>query len=114
MAIIHVDMKMAAKDGYFVRDEKDVVIGIVSYLDADENEVMSAKDMSDYEAERIISAMSLNMKRFVSATLGSLCMIDGEADYRESAYYSNLCVRCGLPHLGPSQALEILSNCFSD
>lgn len=35
-AIIHVDMKMAVKDGYVVSNENDIVIGVIAYLEADE------------------------------------------------------------------------------
>lgn len=76
------------------------------YLGLTSDELLEARDMSDGQAERIVSGLGSQQKRFVSSALGSMIEIDGEADYLETSLYSNLCVRCGLPYMGPSQALD--------
>lgn len=109
-AVLHVLVKMSAKDQFILNSEKTIIEGMIYQMDMDEEDVEEAHDMSDGQAERILAGLSQNEKRIVSAALGSLIMIDGEADYLETAYYSNLCVRCGLPRLGPSQAMDILES----
>lgn len=103
-ALLHFLVKMTFADGYAVNSERDIVHGVIGALDMDEDDVSEAQDMSDARAERILASLGATEKKFVSAALGTMIQIDGEADYAETGLYSQLCVRCGLPYMGPRQA----------
>ena len=109
-AVLHVLTNMAVKDHYILNSEKTVIEAMVCQMDMERDDVQVAREMSDGQAERIIAGLSQSEKKIVSAALGTIIQIDGEADYAETAYYSNLCVRCGLPYMGPSQAMDILDS----
>lgn len=109
-AFMHLLVKMMFADGYALNSEKNITELVVMFLEMDSDEVMDAKDMADGQAERIIAGLGQAEKRFVSAALGVMIQIDNEGDYVETAYYSNLCVRCGLPYMGPRQAWSVFES----
>ena len=113
-AILRLAHAMANADGKITETETAMIILELSRFGVDQNKAKRLMDigcgMTYPEACQIISRMTSEEKRYVTAYLGAMICIDGDIDESETKLWSLITVLCDLPKMNIGEALQIMAN----
>lgn len=114
VSIVKLALQIAAADGKFVGEEKNMLILKAASLDVEPEEFVPILRESESLKSETALAMVTNMtpaqKRFVAAYLGTIVAVDGNVDDAETKLWSLISALCGLPAMDISEAIEIMAN----
>lgn len=100
---------MQAADGHSDSAEKLMNTFTFENLDISKEELIYARDMSNIEAFTIIRNMLPHEKRYVTAMLGTLIVIDKDIDDKELELWRLISSTCELPSMNLNDAPKIYS-----
>lgn len=113
-AVIHLAKAMAAADGKVESIELLVIARELSRFGVDSskaNTLLTRSNTMEFSsAIATVSNMSADNKRYVTAYLGTLMCVDGNASDSEKALWSLISLLCGLPTMSIKEALSIMAS----
>lgn len=107
-AIVRVAGEMTLADGNVAPKEVVFNVGVFHKLDISQSEIESSGSMSMPNAMHIISKMTSNEKRFVSAYIGSIIIVDGNISDKELALWRLISTICEFPTMHLNDTPSIL------
>ena len=111
-AISKLALTMAAADGKLEKNELTYIaleLGRFGVKDATPI-LKGAEEMDPTIALSIVSKMSSEEKKYVTAYLGALMAVDGEIDEKELALWNLTSSLCNLPTMNISDAIKYVQN----
>lgn len=113
-AIFRLGHAMAIADGKITDEEtKMIVLEMCRFgVDVEKGKLIAkiGDEMSYGECCKIISNMTAEEKKYVTAFLGTLICADGNVDDSEMKLWSLISALCDLPTMTIMDALQIMSN----
>lgn len=113
-AILRLAHAMANADNKITSEETLVIVNEMSRFGIDQNKgrligEMGA-NMSYAECCQVVSKMTAEEKRYVTAFLGTLICVDGDIKDSEMKLWSLMSALCDLPTMNIMEAVQIMAN----
>ena len=113
-AILRLAHAMANADNKITSEETLVIVNEMSRFGIDQNKgrligEMGA-NMSYVECCQVVSKMTAEEKRYVTAFLGTLICVDGDIKDSEMKLWSLMSALCDLPTMNIMEAVQIMAN----
>ena len=113
-AILRLAHAMANADGKITEAETAMIIIELNRFGVDQVKAQKLAEIGDKmgcpEACQIVSRMTSEEKKYVTAYLGAMICIDGDIDESETKLWSLITVLCDLPEMSIGEALQIMAN----
>lgn len=113
-AIFRLAHVMALADGKITNEETTIIACELARFNVDPNKAKLIAEMGDKmnygECCQIISRMTAEEKKYVTALLGTLICADGNIDESELKLWALITALCDLPEMNIVEALSIMSN----
>lgn len=113
-AILRLAHAMAKADGKITNEETQIIAFELSRFGVDHNKARIIAEIGDKisygEACQIISNMTAEEKKYVTAYLGTLICADGNIDDSEMKLWSLISAICELPTMNVIEAVQIMAN----
>lgn len=113
-AIIKLALLMASADGYADEKEGKMIKTEMLRFGMTTNEMQNlcivANDMTPQDAMKCVASMSPAQKRYVTAYLGTLMVIDGDKDDAEMALWKFVSSACNLPTMTIADVVHYMAN----
>ena len=113
-AILRLAHAMANADGKVTQDETDVIVHEMARLGVAPNNAKLiagiGEQMPYSECCQIVSNMTADEKKYVTAFLGTLICVDGDIDDSEMKLWAFISSMCDLPTMNILEAIQIMTN----
>ena len=113
-AIINLALRMSAADGHADENEAKMIKTEMLRFGMSEREMqtlcMVANNMNPQDVTRLVKLMTPTQKKYVTAYLGTLIVIDGDKDDMEMALWRLVSTLCDLPEMTISEAVNYMAN----
>lgn len=113
-AILRLAHAMANSDGKVTSEETMVIVNEMSRFGVDQNKGRLIGDMganmSYAECCQVVSNMTTEKKRYVTAFLGTLICVDKDINDSEMKLWSLISALCDLPAMNIIEAVQIMAN----
>lgn len=113
-AILRLAHAMANADGKITEEETKMIVLELSRFGVDQTKAKLLAEIGDKmtypEACQIISRMTNEEKRYVTAYLGTMICIDGDINDSEMKLWSLITALCDLPEMNIAEAIQIMAN----
>lgn len=113
-AILRLAHAMANADGKVTSEETMVIVNEMSRFGVDQNKGRiigeMGVNMSYAECCQVVSNMTAEEKRYVTAFLGTLICVDKDINDSEMKLWSLVSALCDLPTMNIMEAVQIMAN----
>lgn len=111
-AIAKLALAMAAADGKVEKSELSyIALELARFGVKDPDPILKgADDMDPSIALSVVSRMTLDEKKYVTAYLGTLMAVNGDIDEKELALWRLTSTLCGLPSMNIQEAINYIQN----
>ena len=113
-AILRLAHAMAMADGKITDDETQMIVNEMSKFGVDVNKAKMLAEIGSQmqygECCQVVSNMTAEEKKYVTAFLGTLICIDGDIDDAEMKLWSLISAMCDLPTMNIFEAVKIMAN----
>ncbi|MBQ2882744.1 MAG: tellurite resistance protein TerB [Alphaproteobacteria bacterium] len=113
-AILRLAHAMAMADGKVTNDETHMIVNEMRRFGVSLNNAKLIEEigvkMSHGECCQVVSNMTTEEKKYVTAFLGTLICIDGDIDDTEMKLWSLISAMCDLPTMNIFEAVKIMAN----
>lgn len=113
-AILRLAHAMANADGKITKEETGMIFLELHRFGVDQAKAKLLAEIGDKmsyaEACQIVSRMTTQEKRYVTAYLGTLICADGDINDSELKLWSLITALCDLPQMSIGEAIQIMAN----
>ena len=113
-AILRLAHAMANADGKITNEETQMIVLEMKRFGVDVNNARLIAEIGDKmpygECCQIVSNMTAEEKKYVTAFLGTLICADGDVDDSEMKLWSLISTLCDLPTMNIFEAVKIMAN----
>ena len=113
-AILRLAHAMANADGKVTNEETQMIVIEMTRFGVDQNKgriiAEIGGNMPLSECCQVVSNMTAEEKKYVTAFLGTLVCIDGNIDDSEMKLWSLISAMCDLPTMNIPEAIQIMAN----
>lgn len=113
-AVLRLAHAMAMADGKITDDETQMIVTEMSKFGVDVNKAKTLAEIGSQmqygECCQVVSNMTTEEKKYVTAFLGTLICIDGDIDDSEMKLWSLISAMCDLPTMNIFEAVKIMAN----
>ena len=113
-AILRLAHAIAIADGKVTKEETQMIVLEISRFGVDQDKARLISEIGDKmsygDCCQVVSNMTAEEKKYVTAYLGTLICADGNIDDSEMKLWSLISAMCNLPTMNIVEAIQIMAN----